>query len=112
MSEAVLIVNIVASVLGGGLIGGLVAWRRSKSQNDLDLSKAWREFVAPLMSRLDALEEKVKVLEEKRKGLLEKINTLEKVIDAYKDWAERLVKQLEENGIVPAPYERRKEKRE
>ncbi len=113
MNEAVIFVaNIVASVIGGGLIGGLVAWRRTKSQNDLDLSKAWRDFVAPLMTRLDTLEKKVKGLEVNRRALLEKIDALEKVVDAYKNWAERLVNQLEENGFVPVPYERREEERE
>ncbi len=114
MSETVilLIANIVASIFGGGVIGGIVAWKRTKSQNDLDLSQAWSGFVAPLMERLKTLEGKVKVLEENRKGLLEKIDALEKVVDAYKNWAERLVNQLEENGFVPVPYERREEERE
>ena len=96
MDTAQIIVSIAASLLGGGAVSGLAAWRRSKSQNDLDLSDAWSQLVTPLIERLDALEKEVKLLKKDRVSLVERIRLLEA-------WARRLVNQIRDAGLDPVP---------
>ncbi len=86
--------DIFAVLFGVGGIGSfLLSIRRTKAQNALDLSSAWEKFAAPLMERLDCLEEKVKDQEDE--------------IGDLRGWAERLVKQVTELGGVPVPFVRR-----
>lgn len=80
------LIDILTILLGaGGVASLIVAARRIKSQNSLDISTAWEKFSKPLMQRLDDLEKKVKMLENENSDL--------------RDWATRLYKQALDHGI-------------
>lgn len=85
------VLDVVAILFGVGGIGSfLLSVNRSKTQNTLDLSKAWAEFAAPLMERVSCLEDKVKEQEYE--------------ISDLRGWAERLAKQVTVLGGVPVPF--------
>ncbi len=89
--------DVFAILFGVGGVGSLLlSIRRTKAQNALDLSSAWASFAAPLMKRLDCLEETVKDQESE--------------ISDLRGWAERLAKQVVELGGIPVPFVRRRQK--
>ena len=88
------VLDVVAIVFGaGGILSFFVNLNRTKSQNALDLSSAWEKFAAPLMKRVEELEEKV--------------ISQETEIGDLRGWAERLAKQVTELGGVPVSFTRR-----
>jgi hypothetical protein len=88
------LLDVFAILFGVGGIGSfLLSVKRSRAQNALDLSSAWEKFAAPLMERLECLEDKVKEQDDE--------------INDLRGWAERLAKQVIELGGVPLPFVRR-----
>ena len=94
------IVLDIATILfgAGGILSFILSVKRTKAQNTLDLSSAWEKFAAPLMKRLQELEERV----------CEQDNE----ISDLRGWAERLAKQVTGLGGIPVPFVRRSADRE
>ena len=90
--------QMLAVVLGaGGLITGIAGFRRSKAQNELDISTAWEKFSAPLLKRIQELEIKIEAQEHT-------ISYLRQLVSDFRGWAERLAKQVIDFGGTPVPF--------
>jgi len=85
------ILQVLSIVFGvGGISTFILSARRTKAQNDLDISTAWEKFSAPLLQRIEHLE---------------KITTEQDVIISdLRGWAQRLAKQVVDLGGVPVPF--------
>jgi len=96
------VLQILAIVFGaGGFITGIAGFRRTKSQNQLDVSTAWEKLSAPLLERVKSLEEKTS----EQETLIHDLNNF---IDDLLDWNKSLAEQVIEAGKIPHPFVRRK----
>lgn len=96
------VLQILAIVFGaGGFLTGIAGFRRSKAQNQLDISTAWEKLSAPLLARVKSLELKTSEQESE-------IKDLNNFIDDLLDWNKLLVEQVIEAGKIPHPFVRRK----
>lgn len=94
--------QIASIVFGtGGIISAIVSIRRSKAQNNLDISSAWEKFSTPLLERVKSLE--IKTAEQEAT-----IQDLNSFIDDLLDWNKSLANQVIEAGKIPHPFVRRK----
>ena len=92
------VLQIASIVFGGAGIGSFfLSLRRTKSQNDLDISTAWEKFSAPLLKRIQDLEIKLEAQEHT-------IGYLRQLVSDLRGWAERLAKQVIDLGGSPVPF--------
>lgn len=90
--------QIASIVFGVGGIGSFIlSLRRTKAQNDLDISTAWEKFSAPLLKRIQDLEIKLEAQEHT-------ISYLRQLVSDLRGWAERLGKQVIDLGGEPVPF--------
>jgi uncharacterized coiled-coil protein SlyX len=96
------VLQIMSIAFGVGGIGSFfLSMRRTKSQNQLDISTAWEKLSAPLLARVKSLEDTT----EKQEKTIQELNSF---IDDLLDWNKLLVEQVIEAGKIPHPFVRRK----
>lgn len=105
--------QIASIVFGVGGIGSfLLSIKRSRAQNTLDLSSAWEKFAAPLMKRLQWLEDRTHEQDAEIAALNDKVTDQETEIEDLRGWAERLVRQIIDMGGTPAVFVKRTRRKE
>lgn len=92
------LLQILSIVFGAG---GVFAFWRTKAQNQLDISSAWEKFSAPLLQRIEGLEQETA----EQKKIIRDLNNF---IDDLLDWNNTLARQVLESGKIPHPFVRRK----
>lgn len=85
------VISVVAAICGIlGAVAGLSSWSRVRAQNKKDCSDASESVAAA-----------AKVLIE---PLSKRVDDLERELLAWKNWAQRLVKQVRGMGMEPEPF--------
>jgi hypothetical protein len=83
--------GIIGAIAGlAGLVTALVSTRRVKSQNFRDCADANESIAAAVKTLIEPLEKRVR--------------DLERELAEWKNWAERLVRQVKKLGHEPVPF--------
>ena len=96
----------IASLAGvlGGLIAIYATWRKVPHENrgfDASAAEAFEKAATSAAERATRLEERIEKLERLTADQETRIETLEAENDDLRDWAERLVHQVQSMGLEP-----------
>jgi predicted RNase H-like nuclease (RuvC/YqgF family) len=100
---AVAVITVLIAL--AGMLSGLFTLAKSTRKEAFDELK---QIVDEQKSRLDRQKERIDKLEEENVRLSKKVDEREDEIEDLKDWAERLVEQVQGAGLFPVPFRRRR----
>lgn len=88
MENLLLLIGTIGGLIGA--VAGLSAWSRVRAQNKKDCADATESYAAAARSLYEPLAKRV--------------DDLENELKAWKNWAERLVRQVRRLGHEPEPF--------